>query len=176
MTNGQNYGLCSKTIWKKHPLPRSWSWLRASHPDRAPCMYIKWGMGFFRFDEQESVTLDNVCNVLVPNKANALLYSERRISYILAVWWPLFQIFCFFKYSRFSCVSTWTVLTNGSKLIRSDWFSSNIYLLVLGPIVPFCSISAYPQQFFYFMVHPQQTQSCHKVCVLHQCVYDLCLC
>ena len=139
-------------------------------------MYIKWGMGFFRFDEQESVTLDNVCNVLVPNKANALLYSERRISYILAVWWPLFQIFCFFKYSRFSCVSTWTVLTNGSKLIRSDWFSSNIYLLVLGPIVPFCSISAYPQQFFYFMVHPQQTQSCHKVCVLHQCVYDLCLC
>ena len=134
------------------------------------------GWSFFRFDEQGSVTLDNVCNVLVPNKANALLYSGRRISYILAVLWPLFQIFCFFKYSRFGCVSTWTVLTNGSKLIRSDWFSSNIYLLVLGPIVPFCSISAYPQQFFYFMVHPQQTQSCHKVCVLHQCVYDLCLC
>ena len=58
-------------------------------------MYIKWGMGFFRFDEQESVTLDNVCNVLVPNKANALLYSERRISYILAVWWPLFKSFVF---------------------------------------------------------------------------------
>ena len=134
------------------------------------------GWSFFRFDEQESVTLDNVCNVLLPNKANALLYSGRRISYILAVWWPLFQIFCFFKYSRFSCVSTWTVLTNGSKLIRSDWFSSNIYLLVLGPIIPFCSISAYPQQFFYFMAHLQQTQSFHKVCVLHQCVYDLCLC
>ena len=95
LTNGQNYGLCGKKIWKKHPLPRSWSWLRASHPGRAPCMYIKWGMGFFRFDEQDSVTLDNVCNVLVPNKANALLYSERRISYILAVLWPLFQIFSF---------------------------------------------------------------------------------
>ena len=91
------------------------------------------GWSFFRFDEQESVTLDNVCNVLVPNKANALLYSGRRISYILAVLWPLFQIFCFFKYSRFGCVSTWTVLTNGSKLIRSDWFSSNIYLLFFRP-------------------------------------------
>ena len=29
---------------------------------------------------------------------------------------------------------------------------------------------------FSFYYHSQQTQSCHKVCVLHQCMYDLCLC
>ena len=124
------------------------------------------GWSFFRFDEQESVTLDNVWNVLVPNKANALLYSGRRISYILAVWWPLFQIFCFFMYSRFSYVSTWTVLTNGSKLIGSDWFSSNIYLLVLGSIVPFCSFSAYPQQFFYFTVYNMTCAVCNFLFII----------
>ena len=52
--------------------------------------------------------------------------------------WPLFQIFCFFMYSRFACKNTWTIQTECSKLIRSDWFASNTYLLVLGVVVPFC--------------------------------------
>ena len=135
------------------------------------------GWSFFRFDEQEINQQKNFWNSILPDNSTKFhLGKARRVSCILTFWWSAVQIFCFFIYSRFNCASTWTVLTNGSKLIRSDWFSSNIYLLVLGPIVPFCSISAYPKQFFYFMVHPQQTQSCHKVCVLHQCVYDLCLC
>ena len=43
----ENYNLCDKAIWKKHPLPRSWSWLRASHSGSASCRYIKWGIIFF---------------------------------------------------------------------------------------------------------------------------------
>ena len=135
------------------------------------------GWSFFRFDEQERNQQKNFWNSILPDNSTKFhLGKARRVSCILTFWWSAVQIFCFFIYSRFNCASTWTVLTNGSKLIRSDWFSSNIYLLVLDPIIPFCSISAYPQQFFYFMAHLQQTQSCHKVCVLHQCVYDLCLC
>ena len=38
-------------------------------------------------------------------------------------------------------MSTWTVSTNISKLIRSDWFSSNMYLLILCFVVPYCSLS-----------------------------------
>ena len=60
---------------------------------------------------------------------------------ILTLWWPSIQIFCFFMYSRFNCASAWTVLTNVSKLIRSHWFSSNMYLLVLCFVVPYCSLS-----------------------------------
>ena len=77
------------------------------------------GLSFFRFDSGESVTFLG----------------------ILPLWWPSIQIFCFFMYSRFNCASAWTVLTNVSKLIRSDWFSSNMYLLVLCFVVPYCSLS-----------------------------------
>ena len=74
------------------------------------------GLSFFRFDSIVNMT-------------------------ILPLWWPSIQIFCFFMYSRFNCASAWTVLTNVSKLIRSHWFSSNIYLLVLCFVVPYCSLS-----------------------------------
>ena len=77
------------------------------------------GLSFFRFDSGESVTFLG----------------------ILALWWPSIQIFCFFMYSRFNRASAWTVLTNVSKLIRSHWFSSNMYLLVLCFVVPYCSLS-----------------------------------
>ena len=60
---------------------------------------------------------------------------------VLPLWWPSIQIFCFFMYSRFNCASAWTVLTNVSKLIRSHWFSSNMYLLVLCFVVPYCSLT-----------------------------------
>ena len=58
-----------------------------------------------------------------------------------SVWWPAFQIFCFVMYSVVACKNTWTVRTNFSKLIRSDWFASYIYLLVLGIVLPYCSSS-----------------------------------
>ena len=77
------------------------------------------GLSFFRFDSGESVTFLG----------------------ILPLWWPSIQIFCFFMYSRFNRASAWTVLTNVSKLIRSHWFSSNMYLLVLCFVVPYCSLS-----------------------------------
>ena len=55
----------------------------------------------------------------------------------VALWWSPFQLFCFFLYSYFARKATWTVSTNFPKVIRSDWFSSNIYLLVLAVIVPY---------------------------------------
>ena len=77
------------------------------------------GLSFFRFDSGVSVSFSG----------------------ILPLWWPSIQIFCFFMYSRFNRASAWTVLTNVSKLIRSHWFSSNMYLLVLCFVVPYCSLS-----------------------------------
>ena len=77
------------------------------------------GLSFFRFDSRVPVSIPG----------------------ILTLWWPSIQIFCFFMYSRFNCASAWTVLTSVSKLIRSDWFSSNMYLLVLCFVVPYCSLS-----------------------------------
>ena len=77
------------------------------------------GLSFFRFDDGD--------NFIVP------------------LWWSPFRIFCFFLYSHLACRNkrrwTWTISTTFSKLIRNDWFASNIYLLVLGVVEPFCSLS-----------------------------------
>ena len=99
------------------------------------------GLSFFRFDEQERDRQANFWDKLLPDNPTEIFSPPHGISCMLTLWWPLFQIFCFFMYSRFSCVSTWTVSTNVSKLIRSDWFSSNMYLLVLCFVVPYCSLS-----------------------------------
>ena len=88
------------------------------------------GLSFFRFDEQK-----------IRIRTNTKYEKYERYSDLLPLWWPSIQIFCFFMYSRFNCASAWTVLTNVSKLIRSHWFSSNIYLLVLCFVVPYCSLS-----------------------------------
>ena len=69
---------------------------------------------------------------------------------IIAIVWPTLQIFCFFMYSWFACKITWTIETEFSKLIRSDWFASNIYLLVLGFVMPYCSFS---EPFPYFVTY-----------------------
>ena len=53
--------------------------------------------------------------------------------------WSPIQIFCFLLYSRLACTSTWVVPINFLKLIRSDWFASNISLLVLAVVVPLCT-------------------------------------
>ena len=97
------------------------------------------GLSFFRFDLQERYKQDNFWDILLPD--NRVEGIAPRISCMLTLWWPAVQIFCFFMYSRFNCVSTWTVSTNVSKLIRSDWFSSNTYLLVLCFVLPYCSFS-----------------------------------
>ena len=72
------------------------------------------GLSFFRFDG---------------------MYTRRSES-VLDIVWPTFQVFCFFMYSQSACKITWTIQTEFSKLIRSDWFASNMYLLVLGVVVP----------------------------------------
>ena len=63
----------------------------------------------------------------------------------IPLWWSPFQILCFFLYSHLACRNqrmwTWTIFTKFSKLIRNDWFASNIYLLVLGFVEPLCSLS-----------------------------------
>ena len=65
--------------------------------------------------------------------------------FIAPFWWSPFKILCFFLYSHLACRNkrrwTWTISTTFSKLIRNDWFASNIYLLVLGVVEPFCSLS-----------------------------------
>ena len=58
--------------------------------------------------------------------------------FLLFLWLPI-QIFCFLLYSRLACTTTWVVPINFLKLIRSDWFASNISLLVLAVVVPLCT-------------------------------------
>ena len=118
------------------------------------------GLSFFRFDVQERDRQANFWDKLLPDNCTHNFSPTPLISCMLTLWWPLFQIFCFLMYSRFSCVSTWTVSTNVSKLIRSDWFSSNMYLLVLCFVVPYCSLSYTPSvgdspsgRFLYFMLY-----------------------
>ena len=77
------------------------------------------GLSFFRFDENE----DQEVEFVFPNQ-------------FLILWWSSLQIYCFFLYSWVSCKSTWTVPTNFSKLIRSDWFASNMYLLIFSSGAP----------------------------------------
>ena len=88
------------------------------------------GLSFFRFD-------DHVDNRYFCHSVRPCLE--------VPLWWSPFQIFCFFMYSHLVCRNerrwTWTIPTKFSKLIRNDWFASNIYLLVLGVVEPFCSLS-----------------------------------
>ena len=99
------------------------------------------GLSFFRFDEvEDSKYLSNFSTSSIFARPHFLTYIEA------PVWWSPFQIFCFFLYSHLVCRNerrwTWTIPTKFSKLIRNDWFASNIYLLVLGVMEPFCSLSS----------------------------------
>ena len=58
--------------------------------------------------------------------------------FVLFLWSP-FQIFCFLLYSRLACTTAWVVPITFLKLIRSEWFASNISLLVLAVVVPLCT-------------------------------------
>ena len=100
------------------------------------------GLSFFRFDDDKYRTwLPIITQPSIP---------------LLVTVWPTFQIFCFFVYSRFACTITWTIQTEFSKLIRSDWFASNIYLLVLGVVAPYCSFTnkaPFSQDLSYFVTY-----------------------
>ena len=74
-----------------------------------------------------------------------VVFDDNISVFYIPLWWSPFRIFCFFLYSHLACRNqrmwTWTIFTKFSKLIRNDWFASNIYLLVLGVVEPFCSLS-----------------------------------
>ena len=92
------------------------------------------GLSFFRFDEGDnSFPEDNYFF----NLTAVAFEKPVSLNRFVALWWSPFQLFCFFLYSYFARKATWTVSTNFPKVIRSDWFSSNIYLLVLAVIVPY---------------------------------------
>ena len=103
------------------------------------------GFSFFRFDE--------VLTHKIPGGTEIGAWGLPRIILVAVLLWSTFQIFCFFLYSRFACSTTWVVPTNFSKLIRSEWFASNIYLLVLAAVVPYCSNSASLRSFIYFAIY-----------------------
>ena len=87
--------------------------------------------------------------------------------FIAPFWWSPFKILCFFLYSHLACRNkrrwTWTISTTFSKLIRNDWFASNIYLLVLGVVEPFCSLSG-SANIRYFLVPIALYNSTNTVC------------
>ena len=110
------------------------------------------GLSFFRFDQGDNgfpgdnyffhpfkFTSDHEERKVSPmGNDTVVTYSVTfSLTGFVALWWSPFQLFCFFLYSYFARKATWTVSTNFPKVIRSDWFSSNIYLLVLAVIVPY---------------------------------------
>ena len=116
------------------------------------------GWSFFRFDEQERFRQQAFWDVLLPDKIvndnNSTFTSPRAgvwISAILTTWWSVVRIFSFFMYSTLVCRRTWTVSTNPSKLIRSDWFSFNMYLLVLCFVVPYYSLKQTPLSVSFYL-------------------------
>ena len=96
------------------------------------------------------------------------------ISAILTTWWSVVRVFSFSMYSTLVCRRTWTVSTNLSKLIRSDWFSSNMYLLVLCFVVPYCSLNLqnplfvgfYFEKFLYFMLYNVTCTVCNFLFII----------
>ena len=142
------------------------------------------GLSFFRFDEQERFRQKTFWDVLLPEKTinhtvgNNLTYTETfatsaSIVAFVNSWWSVVRVFCFFMYSAFACKRTWTVSTNPSKLIRSDWFSSNMYLLVLCFVVPYCSLNQnslfvrfYIGKFLYFMLYNVTCTVCNFLFII----------
>ena len=96
------------------------------------------------------------------------LYTFQKL---LSLYWSPFKIFYFFVYSWFACKTTCTVQTDISKLIRSDWFASNISLLVLGIVVPYCSSTVSfsfsdGQNFVYFATYDTVCTVCNGLFII----------
>ena len=104
---------------------------------------------FFRFDTNEKFITKSFWDDLLKVDVNKLASTEEDttffevtiLDYFVPLWWSSLRVFCFFLYSSSVCKTTWTVPTNSSKLIRSDWFASNMYSFILGLVVPYCSFS-----------------------------------
>ena len=141
------------------------------------------GLSFFRFDEQERFRQKTFWDVLLPEntttvKGDNFNYTKTTatgasIAAVVNSWWSVVRVFWFFMYSAFACKRTWTVSTNPSKLIRSDWFSSNMYLLVLCFVVPYCSLNQTPlfeifyiDKFLYFMLYNVTCTVCNFLFII----------
>ena len=104
------------------------------------------GYSFFRFDDSAFADRDSGVYVIIISFLSDLihkyynidLYESIAFPLIVLLWSPI-QIFCFLLYSRLACTTTWVVPINFLKLIRSDWFASNISLLALAVVVPLCT-------------------------------------
>ena len=106
------------------------------------------GYSFFRFDHSAFPLflrdsgvisfLSDLQHKLCSMDFNGCIAFSIFFSLFFLLWSPI-QIFCFLLYSRLACTSTWVVPINFLKLIRSDWFASNISLLVLAVVVPLCT-------------------------------------
>ena len=141
------------------------------------------GLSFFRFDEQERIRQKTFWDVLLPENTTTVKEDNfnitettapgASIAAVVTLWWSVVRVFWFFMYSTFACRRTWTVSTNPSKLIRSDWFSSNMYLLVLCFVVPYCSLnqiplfgSIYIWKFLYFMLYNVTCTVCNFLFII----------
>ena len=96
------------------------------------------GYSFFRFDNRDSGVISFLSDLIHKWYPYMDLHESTAFPLIVLLWSPI-QIFRFLLYSRLACTSTWVVPINFFKLIRSDWFASNISLLVLAVVVPLCT-------------------------------------
>ena len=135
------------------------------------------GWSFFRFDKNadnvksfwDDVLNNETLDYIVLYAPPPDLLAEQFLKQFVPLWWLPLQIFCFFLYSRFACKTTWTVPTNCSKLIRSAWFASNVYLLILGAVVPYCSFNFdISSKFFgfFFMTYNTICQICNLLFII----------
>ena len=101
------------------------------------------GLSFFRFDNRP-YSGDIFGPGILAKSFLSDLQKDTPVGSIIVLlltvllWSPI-QIFCFLLYSRLASTSTWVIPINFLKLIRSAWFASNISLLVLAVVVPFCT-------------------------------------
>ena len=142
------------------------------------------GLSFFRFDEPERFRQKTFWDFLLPEKTTNRTVGDdftltettatgALIAAVVTLWWSVVRVFSFFMYSAFACKRTWTVSTNPSKLIRSDWFSSNMYFLVLCFVVPYCYLnqnslsgSFYIGKFLYFMLYNVTCTVCNFLFII----------
>ena len=120
------------------------------------------GWSFFRFDQSEIQQMTFWDDFVT---CNHYWLSYIFDSFLPLLWSPL-QIFCFFLYSTFACRTTWTVPANFSKLIRSDWFASNMYLLILDVVVPYCSFTMATIKFPYFAAYNMVCTICNLLFII----------
>ncbi len=130
------------------------------------------GWSFFRFDVNEDVQQKSFWDGLLKCDSNIVsmvvciifFYGQR----VFLLWWQPLQVYCFFLYSRFACKATWAVPTKFSKLIRSDWFASNMYLFILGVVVPYCSLDVLSNfnKFIYFTTYNLVCTICNLLFVI----------